>query len=54
MSEGLAQGSYVAASVNFEAATFWTQGTEPTTGPSRHRCLLIIEQSGGDFEPLIC
>jgi len=30
-SEGLAQGSYVAAGMGFEPATLRTQGTEPTT-----------------------
>ena len=35
MSEGLAQGTYVAARVGFEPATFRTQGTEPTTEPPR-------------------
>src|SRR6218665_58755 len=33
MSEGLAQGPCVATRVRFEPATFWTQGTEPTTEP---------------------
>ena len=33
MSEGLAQGPYVAARERFEPATFWTQGTELTTEP---------------------
>jgi len=31
MSEGLAQGPYVAAGVGSEPATLWTQGTELTT-----------------------
>jgi len=35
MSEGLAQGPYVAAGVGFEPATLRTQGTELTTEPSR-------------------
>ena len=33
MSEGLAQGSYMAAKVGFEPATFRTQGTDLTTEP---------------------
>jgi len=33
VSEGLAQGPYVAARVLFEPVTFWMQGTEPTTEP---------------------
>jgi len=32
VSEGHAQGPYVATRVGFEPATFRTQGTEPTTG----------------------
>ena len=32
MSEGLAQGPYVAAGVGFKSATLRMQGTEPTTG----------------------
>jgi len=28
-SEGLAQGSYVAARVGFKPATLWTKGTDP-------------------------
>ena len=35
MSEGLAQGPYVAAKVGFEIATIRTQGTELTTEPPR-------------------
>jgi len=33
MSEGLAQGPYMAAGVGFEPATIWTQGTEITEPP---------------------
>ena len=32
-SEGFAQGPYVATKVEFDLATFWTQGTEPTSEP---------------------
>ena len=35
MSEGLAQGPFVAASVGFELATLQIQGTELTTEPPR-------------------
>ncbi len=35
MSEGLAQGPYVAAGAGFEPATLRTQGTELTTEPPR-------------------
>ena len=35
MNEGLAQGLYVAARVEFEPANFWTQGTKPTTESPR-------------------
>ena len=38
-SEGLAQGPYVAARVEFKPATFRTQGTEPTTEQS---CLIVL------------
>jgi len=33
--DGHAQGSHMAARVEFDPATFWTQGTEPTTEPPR-------------------
>ena len=35
MREGLAQGPYMAAGVDFEPVTFQTQGTELTTEPPR-------------------
>ena len=35
MSEGLAQGPYVVARVEFESATLRTQGTELTIEPPR-------------------
>jgi len=35
MSEGLAQGTYMAARVEFEPATFHMQGTELTNEPPR-------------------
>ena len=38
VSELLAKDPYVASKVAFEHATFWTQGTEPTTeSPRPHR-----------------
>ena len=36
MSEGLAQGPYIAVSVGFKPATFWTQGTELITTELPH------------------
>ena len=47
MSEGLAQGPYVAARVEFEPVTLWTQGTELTTVSPRptlsHRAPILID-----------
>jgi len=40
VSEGLAQGNYVAARVGFEPATFQTEGTEPHTEPPRPATLV--------------
>ena len=39
-SERLAKGPYVAARVGFKLATFWTQGTEPTTEPPHPSSML--------------
>src|SRR6218665_484310 len=40
-SEGLFQGSYVAASSGFEPATLRTKGDESTNGPPRPTCVLL-------------
>ena len=45
VSQGLAQGPYVAARVEFEPATLWTQGTELTTEPP---CPTPIEEKSVD------
>ena len=42
MSEGIAQGPYKAAKVEFEPVTLRTQGTELTTEPPRHYMSLQI------------
>jgi len=44
MSEGLAQGPYVAANVGFENATFRTQGTEPTIWATTSHYLLTVNK----------
>ena len=41
-SEGLAQGPYVAARVEFETETLRTQGTKLTTEPPRPMTYLLI------------
>ena len=45
MSEGLAQGPYVAAKVRFKPATLWMQGTELTTEPPHPTSLLLLRSS---------
>ena len=44
MSEGLAQGPFVAARVEFEPATFQAQGTELTSEPPS--LAIVIHYSG--------
>ena len=52
MSEGLAQGPYVAARVEFEPATLQTQSTEPTTEPPcPSRVSLVIRDTLNKSHP---
>ena len=49
MSEGLAQGPYMAADVGFEPATLRMQGTEHTTEPPRPT---MDDNGGHSFVPI--
>ena len=50
MSEGLAQGPYMAARVGFEPATYRTQGTESTSEPTHPTTLPV---SASDYNDIV-